>query len=422
MNLVKKPKIISDPILGVIEATQILPLLDIQAFQSLAFKYQLGLNALIFPAATHTRKEHSLGAYERTRRLTEDWLNYNFINKDEAFALQIYALYHDIGHGPFSHVTESLGSVNHKIRGIQIVESLKDLIESVGCNFNLFHDFMSHKNSLHLAVSDRNLGTEKFDYLERDAFYALGERPGVGYLSKHVYFIDGNLVVDETAVDQAKAIQEFYIKLSKNVYLRKKGSILHRLIEKMTGYLIEDGLQEEELFNLTDFGLLGRFEVSEHKAVKFYYDRFMAGIFPKLTLEFKYHTAETKDLTEKPIKVIGLDDEIFNSIIASDFIKNPKKLNELERKISELTDVPENSLVIVPPFSKERFVPEDINVYSREGKTVLLSKIYPNHFQAMQEYGRSHIGLRVCVYGDYRRKLYNEADKVKDYLMSIINK
>ena len=113
----KKPKIIIDPLLGLIDITNIVSLIDTVPFQSLGFKYQLGFAYSIFPAATHTRKQHSLGAYERTRRLTKDWLQYGFINEREAKNLPIYALYHDIGNAPFSHAPESLGSLDHEPPG-----------------------------------------------------------------------------------------------------------------------------------------------------------------------------------------------------------------------------------------------------------------------------------------------------------------
>jgi HD superfamily phosphohydrolase len=418
MVLVRKPKLILDPILGVIDVTEILPLIDVREFQSLGFKYQLGLGFSIFPAATHTRKQHSLGAFERTRRITEDWLEHGFINKDEAKALQVYALYHDIGHGPFSHVTESLGKVNHDQRGLEIIKNLKEKIESIGCNYQLVHDFFARKNNLYLAVFDKNLGMEKLDYLERDSFYTIGERPGVEYLAKHVYFIDNDVAIDEVAVDSAKAIQEFYIKMSKNVYLRKKASILQRMVEKMTNLLIADGLSEEELFQLTDFGLLGRFEVSTQKTVRFYYDNFMKGVFPKIALDFRYKVGNADgDFSIKPLKVVGLETNIFDKLLASPKLKNPASLDILEQEIAKFCGVPEKAILIVPPFSKERFNPQDVRVYKRHGKTGWLSEIYPSHFQAIKEYGQSHLSIRIAVYDEYRKELYNRADQVKDYLV-----
>lgn len=420
MTAVRKPKLIIDPILGVIDITEVLPLIDVKEFQLLGFKYQLGLNSMIFPAATHTRKQHSLGAYKRTTRLTRGWLKHGFINQEEAKALEVYALYHDIGHGPFSHVTESLGKIDHDKRGLQMIEGLKEKIESVGCNYNLVHDFFSRKNKLYLGVFDKNLGTEKLDYLERDSFYTIGERPGVEYIAKHIYFIENDVVIDEVAIDAAKAIQDFYIKMSKNVYLRKKSSILQRLIEKMTMLLMEDGLTEKELFGLTDFGLLGRFETSSNKLLHFYHQNFIQGIYPKLALEFKYSSRATDgDLSYKSLKVMGLKDEILEKLLVSTHVTDLRNLDALEKNIAKLTNIPEETLIIIPPFSKERFDPKDIKVYSREGRIRMLSEIYPNHFQAMKEYGRSHLSLKICVLEHHRKNLHDQGEAVKDYLNNL---
>src|ERR1051325_3359988 len=334
MLQVRKPKLIFDPILGLIDVTEVIPLIDVQVFQALGFKYQLGLTATIYPAATHTRKQHSIGAYERTKQLSRNWVHHGFINDDEAKSLQAYALYHDIGHGPFSHVTETLGKVNHDERGLAILSSLKKVIESSGFDYNRIHDLFSRKDPLYLAVFDKNLGMEKLDYLERDAFYTLGERPGVEYLSKHVYYIDKKVVIDEIVVDQAKSIQDFYIKLSKNVYLRKKSAVLQRVVEKMTYYLMEDGLTETDLFNLTDFGLLGLLEVSENKLVKFLYGNFQKGIVPKITIDFKYTNVHTTtDVTQKPLKIIGLEDKVFERFMASQALNTVQGLNSLEKNL-----------------------------------------------------------------------------------------
>ncbi|KKU90820.1 MAG: Metal dependent phosphohydrolase [Candidatus Jorgensenbacteria bacterium GW2011_GWA1_48_11] len=417
MAKVEKPRLIFDPILGLIDVTDILPLLDVPEFQSLGFKYQLGLTAAIFPSATHTRKQHSLGAYERTKRLASNWLNHKFINEDEALALQIYALYHDIGHGPFSHLTEGVGKINHKERGINIFESLENHLRSHGFNYGLIHDLMSHKNPLYLAVSDKNLGMEKLDYLERDAFYTIGERPGVAFVAQHTYFIDSKVVIDRVAVDQAKAIQDFYIKMSKNVYLGKKSAILQRLIEKMSLILLREGLSEKEFFELTDFGLLGRFEVSRNELVHFYYRNLMSNKLPRFALEFKFESVASADLAQKMLKIAALDN--LDKLIASPVLNDFDELERLEKNIAQLAGIPAEALFVVPPFSKTRFEPEDIYVYS-EGQVRRISEIYPSHFEAMKEYGRSHLSIRLGVFEEYRKKLYDQSDAVKNYFLSLI--
>ncbi|MFH0712505.1 MAG: HD domain-containing protein [Candidatus Jorgensenbacteria bacterium] len=421
MNLVKKPKIIIDPILGLIDVTEVIPLVDTASFQSLGFKYQLGLTFQIFPAATHTRKEHSLGAYARTKRLAAEWLRYGFIDQSQARNLPIFALYHDIGHGPFSHVTENLGSVSHNERGLKILESLKGVIKGAGFDYEKIRGFFSRTDPLYLGVSDKNLGMEKLDYLERDAFYTIGEKVGVEYLAHHVYFIDGKLVINEVAVDQSKDVQDFYIKMYKHVYGRKKSAILNRLIEKMTGLLVEDGLSEEELFNLTDFGLLGRFDVSSNEQIRFHYNNFKQGVFPKQALEFKYEDVSRHASfgPQKFTKVMGIPSSIFDNIVFSPSWNDIDFIDKLEKEIAGLTDVPENCLIIVPPQERRRVEPDDINVYTQSGAIKKISEIYPDHFRAMKEYGRSNMNLRVAGYGDYRKKIFDRAEEIKNYIESI---
>ena len=141
-----------------------------------------------------------------------------------------------------------------------------------------------------------------------------------------------------------------------------------------------------------------------------------------MALEFKYSSRDTEgDLSYKPLKVIGLDNKIFDRLLASPHITELKNLDVLEKNLARLSGVPEEALVVIPPFSRERFDPQDIKVYSREGKTRMLSEVYPNHFQAMKEYGRAHLSLKICVLEQYRKNLYDQADKVKDFLLSKLN-
>ncbi len=416
----KRPKIIADPLLGIIDVTDIIPLLDVEPFQSLGFKYQLGLAFSVFPSATHTRKQHCLGSYERTRRLAELWEGYGFITKEDVRNLPICALYHDIGHGPFSHVTEGLGSVNHNERGRQIVEGLRDVVESAGYDHDFVLGCFSRENPLYQAVSDKNLGTEKLDYLERDAFYTLGESPGVEYIAYHTYLIDGRVVVHEVALDQAKDIQEFYIKMYKNVYIRKKSAIIQRLVQKITTFLMQDGLDEKKLFEMTDFDLLGQFGLSKNPEVRFYYDNFKKGNFPKLAVEFKYEDIVGDPTSgSKPIHMVGLEESIFDRIVSSDHFQQAPFLDEVEQRIAEVTGVPRRAVVVVPPISRERFEPKEIGVYTHGGNVRNISEIYPSHFRAMQEYGRSYFSVRITAYEPHRRALYDKVDAITDVIRSL---
>src|SRR3990167_9337394 len=256
-------KLIYDPLWGLIDVSGFLPMIDTPEFQALGFKYQLGITSLLFPSATHTRKQHSFGAFRRTQQLADRWLHKGFINQDEAKLMVAFALWHDIGHGPFSHVSEEvtkeLYGTDHDEHGARIIDQLKYAVEAVNIDFDELKKLFTHENPLYLAVHDKNLGTEKLDYLSRDAYYTIGETPGIDYVAQHTYFIDGKLMIDEKAIDNAKSLQDFYVKMFKIVYLRKNSVIAQRVIQKMIHRLIKnENIQEDEFWAMRDFEILWR--------------------------------------------------------------------------------------------------------------------------------------------------------------------
>lgn len=250
---ISAPKVIADPIYGIIDVRPVLPMIETAEFQALGDKRQLGMAYLTYPSATHSRKAHSLGAYHATRKLADAWIKRGFITEREGAALAGYALYHDIGHPAFSHVTEPLcempkdgkGTMTMSMNGalsLAVMRRLKKEIVAAGIDFKLMEDMATHRNPLYLAVSDKNLGMEKLDYLERDGALTILSRPiGVDYLREHIYFVDGNLAIDEKAVDNAIEVQNYYLKIYKNVYLRKTSAIAQRMMQKMVYHLIMAG-------------------------------------------------------------------------------------------------------------------------------------------------------------------------------------
>ncbi|XP_050956475.1 deoxynucleoside triphosphate triphosphohydrolase SAMHD1-like, partial [Labeo rohita] len=105
-------KIFKDPIHGQIELHPLLvKMIDTPQFQRLRFIKQLGTKYLVYPGATHTRFEHSLGvAYLAgclLKTLHENQPELN-ITKQDFLCVQIAALCHDMGHGPFSHLFDAM--------------------------------------------------------------------------------------------------------------------------------------------------------------------------------------------------------------------------------------------------------------------------------------------------------------------------
>ncbi len=86
--------------------------LDTPEFRRLAKISQLGLVSLVYPAAIHTRFEHSLGVYRLAllllKQLAHDERFVRAVRPEDAELFIVTALLHDLGHWPFCHPIEDL--------------------------------------------------------------------------------------------------------------------------------------------------------------------------------------------------------------------------------------------------------------------------------------------------------------------------
>lgn len=87
-------------------------LIDTADFRRLARISQVGLVSLVYPAALHTRFEHSLGVYRLAllllKRLAYEERFAELIRPEDAELFIVAALLHDIGHWPFCHPIEDM--------------------------------------------------------------------------------------------------------------------------------------------------------------------------------------------------------------------------------------------------------------------------------------------------------------------------
>lgn len=91
-------------------------LIDTPFVQRLKYISQLGLAYNVFPTARHTRFEHSLGVtimIDKMWRSLNENQQFEFIRSEEdrnqlLIKLRVAAILHDIGHCPFSHVSEEV--------------------------------------------------------------------------------------------------------------------------------------------------------------------------------------------------------------------------------------------------------------------------------------------------------------------------
>src|SRR5262245_2927852 len=100
-------KLIRDAVHGDIEMESLeVEIIDTPEFQRLRGIKQLGTASLVFPSATHTRFEHSLGTSWMAHRVLQVLERHRSISSEEKQVIRVSALLHDITHIPFGHTLE----------------------------------------------------------------------------------------------------------------------------------------------------------------------------------------------------------------------------------------------------------------------------------------------------------------------------
>ena len=234
-----KLKILNDPIYGFITIpnTLICDLIDHPYFQRLRRISQMGLSHLVYPGAHHTRFHHALGSMHLMQKAVR---NLRFkgvaISEEEATALYIAILLHDIGHGAFSHALEQsiVSGIHHEVISLKFMEALNDEFNGkLSLAITIFTE-KYHRKFLYQLISSQ-LDMDRLDYLNRDSFYTGVAEGNISSerLIKMLNVQDDNLVVEEKGI---YSVEKFIVArrlMYWQVYLHKTGLVAEKLLGKI---------------------------------------------------------------------------------------------------------------------------------------------------------------------------------------------
>jgi HD superfamily phosphohydrolase len=162
-------------------------LIDSAPFRRLAYISQLGLVRLIYPAASHTRLEHSLGVFlatiEYLDRLAADERFAAAVSPEDAELLLAAALLHDIGHWPFGHPIEDLGLAQlpeheelalRDIQSDEVAAVLRDdwKLDPYDVANLVAGNFKTPAQRILSSILSGPIDVDKVDYLMRDSLHA----------------------------------------------------------------------------------------------------------------------------------------------------------------------------------------------------------------------------------------------------------
>jgi uncharacterized protein len=251
---------IRDPIHGNIGLNDVeAKLIDAREMQRLRYIKQLDMSYLIFPGANHTRFEHSLG----TMQVTRDIVSSVYDDSGDEFAC--VGLVHDIGHGPFSHLSERIIEKYLKKGHEQIGEErirnseIKDIISNSSMSFDKIMDYFRDANKVDLVGGA--LGSDRLDYLLRDSHYT-----GVAYgiidyerLRSRLVLHKGKVAVLESGISGAESmlIARYFMHL--NVYSHHAKIIASKMLQRAINLALEQSVFDaRELSDMYDDQLIGR--------------------------------------------------------------------------------------------------------------------------------------------------------------------
>ncbi len=260
----------------------LLRLLNEEPCQKLNRIKQLGPAHLVYPGATHTRLNHSLGVFGIAVRLIRHLLNYfppNRLDVEDVKAFVTAALLHDLGHYPYAHSLKDLDVRSHESLTAEII-----------CNepfSRWLREYVGVEATYVAAIIDRNLSEgrfenlgffrnllsgvldpDKLDYLSRDAYFC-----GVPYGIQDVDFVLGEIrphgidrfAVTEKGLTSVESVLFSKYLMYKTVYWHKTVRVATAMVKKALLLGIESGeIRKKDLYGLDDEEFFRLFDRSRY--------------------------------------------------------------------------------------------------------------------------------------------------------------
>jgi hypothetical protein len=263
-------KVIRDPLHGYIELDELAcAIIDTVEMQRLRRIRQLGFSYLVYPGANHTRFEHSLGTYHLMNVLL-DGLG---VAKEEERELLVASLIHDVGHGPYSHVTEPLIQ-KFTVKGHEDIEyvlsaygaeqeekkapessapTIAEVVEEYRLDKRKILGYVKGERTEDRSKRDISrilngeIDVDKMDYLVRDSYYT-----GVAYgvvdnirLIQGLDFFNEKLVITEKGILPAEYLLFSRFLMHPTVYNHHTGRIAQLMFLNALEAFIASGSKSE---------------------------------------------------------------------------------------------------------------------------------------------------------------------------------
>lgn len=328
---------------------------------------QLGPAYLVYPGATHTRLNHSIGVFHLSKRILRQLVispRCPDISFEGAVSFLCASLLHDLGHFPYAHSLKELPLADHESLTGKFILS-QPLYNEIKENLKIDPAFVAaivDKNIKQNITSEviffRNLlsgvlDPDKLDYLNRDAYFC-----GVPYGIQDIDFIISNIMPHK---EKGIAVYEQGLPAIENIlfskYLMYRAVYWHKTVRSATAMakkalfmgLRDKKINPEELYNLDDETLFSNYRESSYKPFSLLGNIAERKLY-KMVLEMPFCNG---DKNHKILESIDKRHNKENEILS--FIRKKHLSNSGEESV--IIDMPEKISfeVNLPVFNKNKF-------------------------------------------------------------------
>ena len=312
-----------------------LKIIDTPIFQRLRRIRQLSGAHLTYPAAQHTRFEHSLGVMHIASQAGQALNEKGILKSDDIEVLRLAGLLHDIGHGPFSHIFEEIirqKKFSHECFGKEIIlkSEIGDSLSKNGYDKKLIVKvaFGDSKLQYMNEIISGALSADMMDYLLRDGYFTGAEHAQIDHkrITQSLDVHKKKLALERSALYSFESMMHSRYQMFKAVYF-------HKTVRAAEVMLLEALRLSDDEFGFTSFNI--------NEYVKLTDESILAQLISSKSSKLKRARQFAEDYQNRKLLKC-----VFERILTSRTNLGKSRTNELRTSISKKSKVDESEIFV----------------------------------------------------------------------------
>ncbi len=312
-----------------------LEIIDNPIFQRLRRIRQLSGAHLTYPAAQHTRFEHSLGVMHIASQAGQALKEKEILKSDDIETLRLAGLLHDIGHGPFSHLFEEIiqqKKISHEDFGKHLIlkSEIGDILSKNGYDKRSITEvaFGDSKYQYLNEIVSGTLSADMMDYLLRDGYFTGAEHAKIDHkrITQSLDVHKKKLALERSALYSFESMMHSRYQMFKAVYF-------HKTVRAAEVMLLEVLRLSDDEFGFTSFNM--------NEFVKLTDEYVLSILLSSKSSKLKRARKFAEDYQNRKLLKC-----VYERILTSKMLLEKTKTNEIRASISKKSKVDENEIFV----------------------------------------------------------------------------